>query len=317
MAAGIEKRHDAYDQVRARAERWRCLDHGPGIPGLPGLLTTAVSPRQHTDYPPDAPGRRFAQYRKIGVLYHHLQHTNPMIRSLALSLLLLLTLSAVAQTKTVKALYDEYRQNRALFQSTYGNKTLTVSGKIRSISRASDVWKDADVHRIHLTATGYENFVVCEVPYRDSATVQRLKAGDYITVTGTVRAPVSDALFLSGCSFADAPAPVKRSTAPDNAPLGKYNVYQDNGSGFNFQYTFYLKSYTSYTLNGKPGKCGYNARSKTILFASGPLKGFAGLYRKTTDNEKDPPGFLLNAQGTVPDAAGAHRGYQFAYYQGK
>ncbi|RYY65892.1 MAG: hypothetical protein EOO12_05765 [Chitinophagaceae bacterium] len=238
-----------------------------------------------------------------------------MIRSISLCLLILLTLPALAQTKTVKGLYDEYRQNKAVFQSRYGNQTITVSGTIRSINRASDYWKDA--HRIHLTATGYENFVACELPYNDSATLRRYKVGEYITVTGTVRAPVNDALFLSNCSFANAPAPVRQSTAPDNAPLGKYNVYQDNGTGFDFQYTFYLKSYTSYTLNGKPGKCGYNARSKTILFASGPLKGFAGLYRKSTDNEEDPPGFLLNAQGTVPDAAGAHRGYQFAYYQGK
>ncbi|HEX2606479.1 MAG TPA: hypothetical protein VHK91_03830 [Flavisolibacter sp.] len=240
-----------------------------------------------------------------------------MIKVLSTCVLFVLSLSAYSQTKTVKQLYDEYRQNKSEFESRYRNQTVTVTGKIRSISRVSEIGKDQDVHRVYLTATGYENFVVCELPYKDTAILNSLKAGNVVTVTGRTRSPISDAVYLTDCSFGNAQPIAVKSTAPDNAPLGKYNVYQDDGSGFNFQYTLYLNSYTSYTLNGKTGSCAYNPKTKAITFSTGSLKGFAGLYRKTTDNEKDPPGFLLNAKGTIPNEKGSHHGYQFAYYQDK
>jgi len=227
------------------------------------------------------------------------------------------SLPVFSQTPTVKQLYDEYRKNKYSFAGKYHDQTITVTGKIRSISVASAFWKDQDVHRIHLTATGYENFVVCQVPYKDSAILGRFKAGDFLTVTGKVGSNVSDALFLTDCTFSTAAVVVKKTNAPLQAPLGKYNVYQNDGTGFNFQYTFHLRSYNSYILNGKPGSCSYNTKTKTISFSSGPLKGFAGLYRPTTDNEKDPPGFLLDATGKIPVANSSHHGYQFGYYQGK
>ena len=240
-----------------------------------------------------------------------------MIKYLSFVLLLSIALPSIAQKLTVKQLYDEYRANRATFQDKYKNKTITVTGKIRSISVASSFWKDQDVHRVHLTATGYENFVVCQIPYKDSAILNTMKVGDFITVTGTAPDIVGDAVFLSNCTFSSAKPTVIKSTAPDNAPLGKYNVYQDDGTGFNFQYTLYLKSYTSYTLNNMTGACAYNPKTKTISFSTGPIKGFAGIYRKTTDNPADPPSFLLNAKGTTPVVNSQHHGYQFAYYQGK
>lgn len=232
------------------------------------------------------------------------------------ALVFLLMLTRPLCSQTVKQLYDEYRQNKTAFENKYRSQSITVTGKIRSISPASDVWKDQDVHRIHLTATGYENFVVCQLPYKDSAIVHRYKAGDVVTVSGVVTSS-SDALVLTQCAFATAAPAVKTTTAPANAPLGKYHVYQNDGTGFNFKYAFQLKSYSSYTLNGKAGKCTYNPTTKVIHFSSGPLKGFAGLYRATTDNEKDPPSFLLDAKGTIPVANSSHQGYQFAYYQGR
>jgi hypothetical protein len=83
-------------------------------------------------------------------------------------------MSAFTQTQTVKQLYDEYRKNNDSFENKYRNQTITVTGKIRSISVASDFWKDQDVHKIYLTATGYENFVVCQIPYKDSAVLRVL-----------------------------------------------------------------------------------------------------------------------------------------------
>jgi len=242
-----------------------------------------------------------------------------MIKYFCSCLFVFITLSTFAQTLTVKEMYDEYRNSKSVFQNKYKNKTITVKGKVRSISPASSYWKDQDVHRVHLTATGYENFVVCQLPYKDSAVLNLLKVGDDVTVTGTTSENVGDAVYLTNCTFATAtPAPVTgKPLAPENAPLGKYNVYQNDGSGFNYQYTFYLKSYNQYVLNNKSGVCRYNTKTKAIIFSTGPLKGFAGLYRKNTDNKADPPSFLLNAKGTIPIKNSLHTGYQFAYYQGR
>lgn len=240
-----------------------------------------------------------------------------MIKCIPFFFSLFLSLPSFAQTKTVRALYDEYRQNYQVFLNKYRNQTITVTGQIRGISPASDFWKDQDVHRVYLTATGYENFLVCELPYKDSATLHQLKSGDYVTVTGMTKFSVGDAVNLTGCSFASARPAVKKSSAPENAPLGKYNVYQVDATGFNYQYTFLLKSYSTYALNGKVGNCSYNPKTKAIKFTTGPLKGFAGLYRKTTENEKDPPSFLLNAKGTIPIVNSSRHGYQFGYFQGK
>ena len=229
---------------------------------------------------------------------------------------LVLSMPAFTQTQTVKQLYDEYRKNKSDFEDKYRNQTITVTGKIRSISVASDFWKDQDVHNIHHTATGFENFVLCQIPYKDSAILRRYQAGGVLTVTGVVASNSSDALFLSQCTFGTAEPVIKKTTPPATAPLGKYNVYQNDGTGFNFQYTFQLKSYNSYVLNGKTGNCMYATKTNVINFSSGPLKGFAGLYRPTTDNENDPPSFLLDANGKIRDANSSHQGNQFGYYQG-
>jgi hypothetical protein len=235
----------------------------------------------------------------------------------AVCFFLALSMSAFTQASTVKQLYDEYRKNKYSFENKYRNQTITVTGKVRSISVASEFWKDQDVHKIYLTATGYENFVICQIPYKDSAVLRRFQVGAFLTVTGKVGSNISDALFLSQCTFATAEPVGKKSAAPVNAPLGNYKVYQNDGTGFNYQYTFQLKSYTSYVVNGQAGSCMYNIKTNVIKFVSGRLKGFAGLYRPTTDNENDPPSFLLDATGKIPNAHSSHTGNQFGYYQGQ
>ncbi|MDB5200642.1 MAG: hypothetical protein JWQ27_51 [Ferruginibacter sp.] len=240
-----------------------------------------------------------------------------MIKNITgLLLFLIMSVPLLAQTPTVKQLYDEYRKNKPAFETKYRDKVITLTGKIRSITAASSVWKDQDFHRIYLTATGYENFVVCQLPYTDSAILSRYKAGDMIRVTGLTTS-ISDGIYLAQCEILPAEAVVTKSTAPVNAPLGKYKVYQNDGTGFNYQYRLELRSYNEYQVNGKSGSCVYDVKAKTILFSSGPLKGFAGLYRPTTDNPKDPPGFLLNANGSIPVLNSTHSGYQFAYYEGQ
>lgn len=229
---------------------------------------------------------------------------------------LLFCISSFAQTRTVKELYDEYYANKAAFAAKYRNQRMTVTGKVRSISVASEYWKDQDTHKIYLTATGYESFVVCVLPYKDSAALRGVKTGEFITVTGTAQGTITDAVYLTNCTLTAAKPVVADKKAPADAPLGKYEVYQDDGSGFNYKYRFTLQSYSSYELNGKAGNCTYDKRSKVIRFTTGDLKGFTGIYRPATDNEKDPPGFLLDVKGTVPVINGSHRGYQFAYYKG-
>ena len=98
-----------------------------------------------------------------------------MVKSIVFSILLFSFFPTFCQTLTVRKLYDEYRNNKYTFQNKYKNQTLTITGRVRSVSRASDFWKDQDVHRVHLTATGYENFVVCQIPYKDSTILNLFK----------------------------------------------------------------------------------------------------------------------------------------------
>lgn len=231
--------------------------------------------------------------------------------------LILCSIGAFSQTHTAKQLYDEQRQNPTAFESKYRNKQITVSGKIRSISPVSYYWEDSEnFHRVFLTASGYENYITCQIPYKDSAILKTLKAGETITVTGVVAPAMTDGLFLNECSFSAAKLIVVKKAAPANPPMGKYNVYQNDAAGFSFQYTFFLNP-KSYVLNGKPGNYTYNETSKVIRFTSGSLKGFTGIYRPYSNNEKDPPSIVINFSGEVPDLTSTSNGYQYGYFQGK
>jgi hypothetical protein len=75
------------------------------------------------------------------------------------------SVTAFAQTYTTRQLYDEHRKNAYDFENKYRNQKLTITGKIRSIAPATYYWQgDKNYHKIHLTATGYENYVTCQVP---------------------------------------------------------------------------------------------------------------------------------------------------------
>lgn len=223
----------------------------------------------------------------------------------------------VSQTYTAKQLYDEHNKNRTSFESKYKNKRITVSGKIRSINPVTYYWQGAEnYHTIHLTATGYENYITCQIPYKDSALLKPLKAGALLTVTGVVAPTIIDALYLNECSLENVkPIDVKR-IAPKDLPLGKYNVYQNDGTGFSFQYTITVNA-KNYLVNGKSGSYVYNKGSKVIRFLTGSLKGFVGIYRPFTENEQDPPTIVINAKGDVPDLNSAWRGYQYGYFRYK
>lgn len=241
----------------------------------------------------------------------------PLLACLILSFCISFT--ALAQTYTAKQLYDEHRKNAASFENKYRNQKITITGKIRSIVPVTYYWPgDKNYHKIHLTATGYENYVTCQIPYEDSSLLKSFNAGETITVTGVVAPTIVDALYLNDCTFGKATKPVVvTSKAPKGMPLGTYNVYQNDGTGFNYQYKLQLKSYTSYVLNGKTGSCSYNKTTKVIRFTSGPLKGFTGIYRPFTENEQDPPTIVLDANGKVPNLQSTARGYQYGYYQSK
>ena len=232
-------------------------------------------------------------------------------------LTLLTSVAGLSQTYTAKQLYDEHRKNSALFESKYRNQKITVSGKIRSIAPVSYYWQgDENYHKVHLTATGYENYVTCQIPYKDSVLLKTLKVGETVTVTGVVAPTIVDALWLTDCSFGSAKPVVTKKTAPENPPLGKYNVYQNDAAGFSYQYTFNLTT-NSYFLNGKTGTYRYDKSGKVIQFISGPLKGFAGVYRPFSENEQDPPTIIINPGSDVPDLKAVNKGYQYGYFKGR
>lgn len=228
----------------------------------------------------------------------------------------LATSTLAAQTYTARQLYDEYYQNSYTFENKYINKTLTIKGKIRSISVGTKPLNE--YHNVYITATGYENFVVCQIPIDDTVTLSQLKAGETVTVTGDYNQKLRDAIFLKNSRFSkvtEAPQPTR--ITPAQLPIGTYHVYQGNGSSFDFQYKLLLNSYSSYTINNKKGACTYDSKKKVIRFTSGVLKGFVGVYRPTNpDNEKDPPTIVIDFNGKVPDLNNrVGKAYLMAYLQ--
>lgn len=232
--------------------------------------------------------------------------------------LLLFAANAMSQRVTAKQLYDEHKKNSLNFENKYRNKALVITGKIRSIVPVTTVWKDYEnFHHVNITATGYENYIVCQIPHKDSAVLKSLNAGDEVTVSGTSAPKILDAIYLKGCTFATStPLPAPKKNIPAHLSPGLYSVYQADAAGFSYQYALNILSYTSYTAYGKKGTCQYQKAGKTIRFTSGPLKNFAGLYVPSNPkNENDPPVLLINAKGNVPDPNVKFGGYQYAYRQ--
>src|SRR6476620_2866755 len=122
------------------------------------------------------------------------------MRKLPLTILAFLFTTTTFAQRTARQLYDEQRQNPAAFESKYRNAKVTVTGKVRSITPVTVFWKgEENYHRLMLTATGYENYITCNIPYKDSALLKTFTTGETITVTGTVAPRMTDALFLNDC----------------------------------------------------------------------------------------------------------------------
>lgn len=228
----------------------------------------------------------------------------------------LLTFDLFAQTYTARELYDEYHKNEYNFEKQYLNKTITLTGKIRSVKQGVKGLNASS--SAFITATGFENFVVAQFPIEDTATISRLNAGAMVAVTGTCSAVVRDAIVMKDCKLSTGKAgPETKKKIPVEIPLGVYHIYQANGSTFDFQYKLALSSYALYTVNNVKGTVRYNSKAKVIQFTSGPLKDFTGIYRPVNpDNEKDPPTIVIDPKGAVPDMQHQYgKTYLLAYWQ--
>lgn len=105
--------------------------------------------------------------------------------------------------------------------------------------------------------------------------------------------------------------------APADLPLGKYHAFQNNGGGLSFQYSLLINSYTSYTINGQTGACSYDRASRLIVFTSGKIRGYKGIYRpKSPTNPNDPPTIVIDFNGNTPILNQSHKdNYIYAYLQ--
>jgi tRNA_anti-like len=228
----------------------------------------------------------------------------------------LLAITTFAQVSTARQLYDEYHANGYTFEKKYLNQTITFEGKIRSLKQGVKGLNAANA--VFITATGFENFAVCQFPLEDLKPLESLKADDVVRVTGKCTMITRDAMMLANCSFQKVGgAAVAKKTAPAQIPLGTYKIYQANGNTFNYQYTFTLNSHSAYTIGNQKGAVNYDAKKGVIHFASGKLKGFTGIYRPVNpDNPNDPPTIVLDVKGSVPDLKNAFgKTYLLAYWQ--
>src|SRR6476661_9840049 len=87
--------------------------------------------------------------------------------------------SAFAQQHTARELYDAYHKNEFTFQQAYLNKSLTISGKIRSVKKGIKGLNEANA--VFITATGFENFIVCQFPLDDTLPLMHLQADQVVT----------------------------------------------------------------------------------------------------------------------------------------
>lgn len=231
-------------------------------------------------------------------------------------MLSLVSIKSLSQTHTARELYDEYHSNEYTFQQKYLNKDIVVTGKIRSLKKGIKGLNEANV--VFLTATGFENFIYCQFPLDDTLPLMRLKADQVVTVNGSCTMIARDAMLLKNCTFTGTSEKGKEiKKVPADIPLGNYNIYQANGTTFNYQYKIFLSSYTSYQMNNEKGAVTYNSKTKVIHFTTGKLKGFTGIYRPVNpDNEKDPPTIIIDPKGFVPDLKNQYgKTYLLAYFQ--
>lgn len=249
-----------------------------------------------------------------------------MTRRLALAASALLTLaarSAAAQSRpdvvtTAEDVYREWTRNEAAARAKYEGRTIQVTGKSPSVHRSTFAGSSSVILRAY-----YSNVVTCLFDEADKAQLDRVDADRPVTVIGAAAKLGPGGLGLSGCRVADAgtatpEAAPPKPAAPASSPVGEYAVYQGSGAGFAYQYALTLSAGGRYRLGaGGGGSYAYDAATKRLRFASGPLRGFGGYhYLRTEDAAKGEPAIALSASGPVDpqriDRPGI-TGYQYAY----
>ena len=105
---------------------------------------------------------------------------------------------------------------------------------------------------------------------------------------------------------------------PENVPMGEYAVYQMNGGSFAYQYRFTLQSGGKYhEYDDDWGTYTYDAATKVLVFKTGPMEGYVGLYYTIRrNNDQHEPAIAIDFDGNVPDLATTSNGaYQYAYFR--
>lgn len=122
----------------------------------------------------------------------------------------------------------------------------------------------------------------------------------------------------SGATKGDAPEATTKENDQPSLPPGKYNVYQSDGFGFNYQYHLFIKDAHTYAHNKleDEGEYSYDPSRNYIEFKTGKLKDFLGRYRlKNPTNPADPPTIVL-MYGEYPDSTKeVGHAYQYGYFQ--
>ena len=110
--------------------------------------------------------------------------------------------SSFSQTYTALQLHKERMANGQAFESKYFGKTITVQGKIWRISPTTTAMAGfKNHHQVAITGTGYESFIVCQIPFEQKELVGKLSTGQEITVTGTYNERLLDYVVLNDCKF--------------------------------------------------------------------------------------------------------------------
>lgn len=134
-----------------------------------------------------------------------------------------------SQTLAALDLYKERLANGQAFETRYFGKTITVKGKIWRVSPNTTAMPGfKNHHQVAITGTGYESFIVCQIPFEQKELVEKLSTGQEITVTGTYNERLLDYVVLNDCQFGTPTTEETQpqetagsNTAPDDNPLSK------------------------------------------------------------------------------------------------
>lgn len=130
-----------------------------------------------------------------------------------------------SQTLTALDLYKERLANGQAFETRYFGKTITVKGKIWRVSPTTTAMPGfKNHHQVAITGTGYESFIVCQIPFEQKELVEKLSTGQEITVTGTYNERLLDYVVLNDCQFG---TPTTEETQPQETADTKA-IHGDN-----------------------------------------------------------------------------------------